>query len=100
VSGHVTDARTGTPLTATIELTNVTFSNGEGNASGGTFGAYHMFLPPGTYDVRFSAPGYNASVKQVTVTSTSATVLNVQLTQTTVPPPAPQNLRIIQSAEL
>jgi Zinc carboxypeptidase/Carboxypeptidase regulatory-like domain len=94
VSGHVTDARTGTPLTAKIELTNVTFSNGETNGSGGTFGAYHMFLPPGAYDVSFSATGYDTLVKHVTVTA--ATVLDVQLTPTTVLPPAPQNLRIIQ----
>jgi hypothetical protein len=96
VSGHVTDAMTGAALTAKIELTNVTFSNGETNGSGGTFGAYHMFLPPGSYDVSFSATGYDTLVKHVTVTASSATVLNVQLTQTTVLPPAPQNLRIIQ----
>ena len=65
ISGHVTDARTGAPLTATIELPNVTFPNGEGNASGGAYGAYHLFLPPGTYDVSFSAPGYLPSVNQL-----------------------------------
>jgi Zinc carboxypeptidase/Carboxypeptidase regulatory-like domain len=96
VSGHVTDAGTGAPLAATIELPNVTFANGESNASGGSYGAFHMFLPPGTYDVRFSAPGYVPAVRQVTVSTTSAVVANVQLTSATLPPSAPQNLRIIR----
>ena len=93
VSGHVTDARTGAPLAASIELLNVTFSNGEANASGGAYGAYHMFLPPGTYNVRFSAPGYAPIVSQITVTATSATVLEVPLTP--LEPAPPQNLRIV-----
>jgi Carboxypeptidase regulatory-like domain len=96
LSGHVTDAGTGTPLTATIELPNLTFANGESNSSGGSYGAYHMFLPPGTYDVRFSAAGYLPAVRQVTVTTASAVVANVQLTSATLPPSAPQNVRIIR----
>ena len=96
ISGHVTDGRTGTPLNATIELPNVTFTNGEVNGSGGVYGAYHVFVPPGTYDVRFSAPGYLPTVKQVTVTSTSAAVLNVQLFSATLPPTPPQNVKIVR----
>jgi hypothetical protein len=94
ISGHVTDARTGAPLAASIELVNVTFSNGETNASGGAYGAYHVFVPPGTYDLRFSRAGYAPVVSRVTVTPTSATTLDVQLSQ---PPPAvPQNLRVVR----
>ena len=97
VSGHVTDDRTGAPMAATIELSNVTFSNGEGNASGGAFGAYHIFLPPGTYDVRVSAPGYAPFTGQVTVTGSSATGLNVALTPLQpLEPPAPRNFRIVR----
>jgi hypothetical protein len=55
-----------------------------------------MFLPAGAYDVSFAATGYDTLVQHVTVTAAAATVLNVQLTQTTVAPPAPLNLRIIQ----
>ncbi len=89
VSGHVTAARSGLPLSARIALVNVAFPNGESNASGGPRGGYHMFLPPGTYDVRFSAPGYVPSTRQVTVTASSATVLDVQLgaVPASVPPP-------------
>jgi carboxypeptidase T len=80
ISGHVTDAATGTPLAARIDILNVAFSNGETNGSGGLYGSYHMFLPPGTYDVRFSATGYAPVVNRVSVTATSQTILDVQLT--------------------
>jgi hypothetical protein len=79
ISGHVTDAATGNPVAARIEILGVTFANGETNASGGLYGAYHMFLPSGTYDVRFSATGYAPAVHRVTVTAT-ATTLDVALT--------------------
>jgi hypothetical protein len=79
VSGHVTDSTSGAPLNARIDLLNVAFSNGETNASGGAYGAYHMFLPPGAYDVRFSAPGYTPFTTSVSVTATSAAVVDVQL---------------------
>ncbi len=84
ISGHVTDATSGAPLAAKIELLNVAFPNGETNNSGGAYGAYHIFVPAGTYDVRFSAPGYSSSTSSVTVTATSATVMDIQLS--TAPP--------------
>jgi hypothetical protein len=83
VQGHVTDAATGAPLAATIELANVAFTNGETNASGGRYGAYHMFLPPGSYKVRFSRPGYATVVAPVTVGATSSTTLDVPMTAET-----------------
>ncbi len=79
MSGHVTDLATGAPLAARIEILNVAFTQGETNFSGGPRGTYHMFVPPGTYDVRFSAPGYSPVVSHVTVTATSATVRDIQL---------------------
>ncbi len=84
VSGHVTDATTGAPLSAKVELVNVAFANGEANTSGGAFGAYHVFLPPGTYDIRFSRAGYASVVRRVTVSATSAAVVDVQLAPVTV----------------
>ena len=80
VHGHVTDSVTGAPLAAKIELVGVTFTNGETNASGGQYGAYHMFLPPGSYNVRFSLPGYETATVPVMVTATSSTTLEVPLT--------------------
>jgi hypothetical protein len=94
IAGHVTDARTGTPVPATIELLNVAFANGETNSSGGAYGAYHLFVPPGTYEVRFSAPGYAPAVHTVTVTAASAVTLDVTLN--TPAPSPPQNVRIVR----
>jgi hypothetical protein len=94
VSGHVSAASNGSPVAATIEILSVTFSNGETNASGGAHGRYHMFLPPGTYNIRFSAAGYTPATRQVTVTSTSSEVVDVMLLEQA--PGAPQNLRIIR----
>jgi hypothetical protein len=74
IAGHVTDAATGAPLSARIEILGVAFPNGETNGSGGPRGAYHIFLPPGTYDVRFSAAGYAPAVHRVTVAATPETV--------------------------
>jgi hypothetical protein len=80
LSGHVTDSTTGVPMVAKIDLLNVAFTQGETNFSGGPYGEYHMFLPPGTYQVRFSATGYAPVTTTVTVTATSAAVMDVALT--------------------
>jgi hypothetical protein len=95
VWGHVTDATTGDPIAANIELLDVAFTNGEENASGGAFGAYHLFVPPGTYDVRFSAPGYMPVNRRVTVTATSSTTVDVQLARP-MTLTAPAGLRIVR----
>jgi hypothetical protein len=84
ISGHVTDAVTGAPLAARVDLVGVSFTNGETNSSGGAFGAYHMFLPAGTYDVRFSKDGYASVVSRVVVGVATSTVVDVQMTPVTV----------------
>ena len=61
----------------------------------GPTGLYHMFLPPGTYDIGFTAPGYVPSTSSLTVTPTSATVMDVPLTPIATEPTPPQNLRIV-----
>ena len=81
VSGRVTDAVTGQPVAATLRLVGVTFPNGEVNASGARLGRYHAILPAGNYTLEFSAPGYVTQTHPVTVTLTSATVLNVTLSR-------------------
>jgi len=83
--GHVTDAVTGAPVAATIRYEGITFQNGETNASGGPFGRYHAFLPAGTYGLRFEAEGYQTLVVPgVQVASSTSTMLDVELTPTTV----------------
>ena len=80
LSGHVTDALTGNPLQADIELLNINFRNGESNGSGGPFGRYHVFARPDTYELQFSAAGYQTEVQTVTIaSSTESVVLDVEL---------------------
>jgi hypothetical protein len=89
LSGHITDSITGEPLIASITLEGITFSNGEHFMSEPRFGRYHLFLPPGTYTVNFSAPEYTPQVHQVTVSLTSAEILDIPLARLNEPPCAP-----------
>jgi hypothetical protein len=93
ITGRVSAAASGLPLAAKIELLNVTFSNGESNGSGGPYGRYHLFLPAGTYDVRFSAAGYVPATHRVAVTATSAMNLDVQLAERALA--TPTGLRVV-----
>ena len=99
VRGHVKDVVTGAPLAAKIEILNVAFSQGETNASGGAYGAYHMFLPAGTYNLRFSAAGYIPVVRTVSVTDcvpagqNCSTVAEIQMAREGTPPPPPPRVR-------
>jgi len=80
LSGHVTDACSGAPVVADIEIPGLGLLNGETNTSGGPFGRYHAFLPAGSYTARFSAPGYVTEDHPFDVLSTSsAVVLDVAL---------------------
>ncbi len=79
--GRVTDGVTGAPLSAQITLVGVAFGNGEEIRSGGPHGRYEVFMPAGTYTVRFEAPGYEArTFSGVIVTSGASTLLDVTLT--------------------
>jgi hypothetical protein len=79
LSGHVTDAVTHAPVVADIELVGVNFPNGETNYSEPRFGRYHVFAPPGNYQVRFSAAGYEPQVIPVTIVANTAKIVEVQL---------------------
>ncbi len=80
--GYVTDAVTGQPVSATITYVGVSFSNGEVNPTG-RFGRYNAYVPPGTYTLALSAPGYESvTIPNVVVTATP-TRLDVALA----PPP-------------
>ena len=79
ISGHVTDACTGEPLAAELKLAGVAFTNGETNGSGGPFGSYHAFLPPGPFTLSFSRPGYATAQHAVSVPAQGALVLDVVL---------------------
>lgn len=79
LSGHVTDALSGQPLEATVKLTPLSWSFNEKNSSGGPFGRYYGYVPPGNYTLQVSAPCYQTQNIPVTVTSGGATVVNVAL---------------------
>ncbi len=78
VRGITTDSLTGDPLRASIkEGTNVYPSY-----SSALHGDYYRMLRPGTYNLTFSAPGYNTkTISGVSVVGTTPTVLNVQLSR-------------------
>lgn len=79
VDGHVTDACTGVPVVADIAVTELAFTSGETNRSGGPFGRYHLFLPAGNHTLRFTAPGYRASTAPIAVTDNAALALPIAL---------------------
>ncbi len=78
LSGCVTDKITGNPVSANIELDGVEFKTGETNLSGGLFGRYHVFAPPETYNIRFSAKGYLPYQCTIAITDVAKT-LDIQL---------------------
>lgn len=79
LKGHVKEAVTGAPIEADIAVSGITYTQGEIRASEPKFGRFHYFLPPGSYTVTFSAPGYEARAFPVTVTAGHSTTLEAQL---------------------
>jgi len=67
VSGNVTESVGGTPFEATVTNLSLTYTNGESNSSGGAYGRYYGFYPPGSYTLAFSAPGYHTQTHGVTL---------------------------------
>ena len=68
VWGHVVDAASGAPLSASISYEENPFTQGERNTSEPDFGRYHAFLPVGDHSLSFSHPGYVTQTILVTVT--------------------------------
>ena len=81
VWGRVTDACTGEPLAAAVDISaSLTYPNGEQHQSGGPFGRYHLFLPPGSGSARFHAPGYLEQTHSVDIVAGQSVQLDVALT--------------------
>jgi hypothetical protein len=81
-SGHVLNACSGAPIAASIDYPSAAFTHAETNGSFGAFKRFHAFLPTGTTQVRFSAPGYVSQTIPVNATSSSALVQDVLLVPT------------------
>lgn len=80
-NGIVTDASTGDPLDAKIEIDSHDFDNSEVYTDP-THGDYYRPIEPGTYNVTYSAEGYISQTIQVTVSAWESTsIQNVQLEQ-------------------
>jgi PKD repeat protein len=78
--GTVTDADTGDPIGAVIDVDGKWFT-----ISDWEVGDFHKYLRAGTYDVRVFANGYNDYNGQVTIANGAPTNLDVELTAADVP---------------
>lgn len=85
LAGHVTDAATGLPVPADIQVSGVTWQNGETRTAESRFGRYHLWLPSGSYDVTWSAPGYQPHTQTVAVGTSGTVTVDVSL-QPAAPP--------------
>lgn len=81
LSGHIKDENSQTPLIADISIAGVNYQTGEINSSNKLFGYFHLFLPPGEYDIIFSADGYYNKEEQVIILADSENILEVQMSQ-------------------
>ncbi|MFO1076663.1 MAG: M14 family zinc carboxypeptidase [Planctomycetota bacterium] len=69
VRGHVRSSLGSAPLASTITYTPNVFNHGEVTKSRARDGRYGLWLPLGTWNVTFAAPGYVSATVPVTVTS-------------------------------
>jgi len=79
IKGHVTETTSGDPVAADIEIAGINYTAGDKHRSGGPEGRFHYFLPPGNYDVTFSATGYTPRTVNVDVTADRSTLIETQL---------------------
>jgi len=85
IRGTVTDAVTGLPLPATLNLQEVTFTHGESPRRADAKGNYHLLVHSnGTYHVSYAYPGHCTATQEVVVGTGPATV-NVVLGQPAIP---------------
>lgn len=76
IHGVVTDSSTGQPLAATVTVAG----NGKPVTTDPAAGDYYKLLPTGTYDLTFTAEGYQSrTITGVATTWGTPTVLDVQL---------------------
>ena len=85
IRGTVTDAVTGLPLPANLNLQEVTFTHGEAQRHADAKGRYHLLVHSnGTYHVSYSHPGHCTATQEVVVGTGPATA-DVVLGQPAIP---------------
>jgi hypothetical protein len=91
LTGHVTDALTGEPLSARVLVDGIDDQAviRQPILSDSLFGSYYYFLPEGNYDIRFVCPGYDYPPVTVMITAGAPTVVDVPMN-----PVSAQNLHI------
>lgn len=82
--GRVTDATTGMPMELDIKSPDANFMNGESFGSGGLFGRYYHYVPPGDYTLIFEKDGYNTQTKMITLMPDSSVQLDIAMQPTCV----------------
>lgn len=79
ITGRVTDARTGRPLEARIEVEGFAGDAIKARTSDPAFGRFFRLLPAGTHSVRISRDGYQTETRRVTLADGPLAVLDVAL---------------------
>jgi len=74
LQGTISDSQTGIPLKANILLKDFQFFANETKSSNLKFGKYFLFLPQGTWNIEFSANGYQNKLISATITSEQQTI--------------------------
>lgn len=82
ITGHILDSLTLQPLAATIEVIGLTGDSIVPRTSDSLFGRFYRLLYNGTYEMRFSRPGYTTkTISNISVVSDSLTYIEVLLAQ-------------------
>ncbi len=76
VRGHVTSSAGNAPLEATITFSPNVFNHGEVTKSRVRDGRYGLWLPLGTWNVTYSAPGHVDVIMPVTISSYDAPIIH------------------------
>ena len=80
VTGRVTDAFTGLPVRATIDIPSI---NNQGllppRQSDSLWGRYYRYLQPGDYTFQISAPGFRTIVRTLTISPDSLVHWDIQM---------------------
>jgi hypothetical protein len=78
--GHVRDAVTDSPLVAQVQMLGRVDTNLSPRTTDSVFGRFHRALVPGTYNLRFIAPGYETeTLAAVPVVNDSLTHVEVRM---------------------